>query len=141
MKALQTLGLALIAFIMPLASILLAVGALCMAGLALGIGAARKRHKASWTILGGITSKGLKHTVAKLTVYEIAIILAFVVQTLLLPPELPIMSMLTTLIGLTELKSCLENLDIIYGEPFFKHLIKRLTRLADSDGKSNDPQQ
>lgn len=125
----QVLLLSAIAIIAPAKSIILAVAVLTIADLCLGILASRRRgHK--------LTSRGLKHTVAKVLVYETAVVLAFLVQTFLVGPELPLMNLLTTLIGLTELKSCLENLDIIYGEPFFKHLIKRLSRLADSDDKN-----
>jgi hypothetical protein len=129
-KTLQVLALTAVAFLAPAKSILLTVAALTMVDLCLGILASRRRGVK-------LNSKGLKHSVIKVAVYEVAVLLAYVVQTQLTGPELPLLNMLTTLIGLTELKSCLENLDIVYGEPFFKHIIARLSKMADSEGKDD----
>ena len=132
MKTLQAIALTAVAFLAPAKAVIITVAALTMVDLVLGVVASRRRgHK--------LTSKGLKHSVIKVAVYEVAVLLAYVVQNVLISPELPLMSMLTTLIGLTEMKSCLENLDIIYGEPFFKHMISRLSKLADSEGKDDPP--
>ena len=73
-----------------------------------------------------ITSTGLKRTVGKVLMYETATILAFVVETSLTGPWVPVVKMVTGLIGMTELKSCLEHLDELGGQPLFASLLSRL---------------
>jgi hypothetical protein len=67
-----------------------------------------------------ITSNGLKRTVLKVAIYEVAVLCAFLVGTYLTGPMVPILNICSSLIGLTELKSVLENLDIINGGSFFR---------------------
>jgi hypothetical protein len=81
-----------------------------------------------------ITSSGIKRTVAKVFLYELATILAFVTETYLTGAFVPAIKMVTGLIGVTELKSCLEHLDDLGGQPLFASLLSKLA-------PPNDPNQ
>lgn len=73
-----------------------------------------------------LTSAGFKRTIAKVFLYEIATVLAFLVETWLTGPIVPAIKMVTGLIGVTELKSCLEHLDELGGNPIFASLLDKL---------------
>jgi len=78
-----------------------------------------------------ITSSGIKRTVAKICLYEVATVLAYVVETNLTGSFIPVIKMVTGLIGVTELKSCLEHLDELGGQPLFASLLNRLAPPPD----------
>jgi len=126
-SSLKVLILAIIAVFAPAGPVLATVMVLTLLDLAAGIAAAKKQGHP-------ITSTGLKRTVVKVMVYEIATLAAFLVQQYLTPIELPIMKMVTGLIGMTELKSVLENLDIIAGGSFFSSLVSHLSQ-GDKDAQ------
>ena len=109
--------LAAIAWLAPIQGAIISTFALVMIDLILGLLAARKTNVP-------ITSSGLKQTVLKLLAYELGIVLAFIVQTYL-APQLAAVGILTTLIGTVELKSLLENIDIITGGDFFKSILSK----------------
>jgi len=73
-----------------------------------------------------ITSAGLKRTVAKILMYEVAVVLAFVTETYLLSSLVPAVKLVTGIIGMTELKSCLEHLDELSGNSLYASLLKKL---------------
>lgn len=73
-----------------------------------------------------ITSAGLKRTVAKILMYEVAVIAAFLTETYLTGDLVSCCKYVTALIGITELKSLLEHLDELFGGSFFKVLINKL---------------
>lgn len=73
-----------------------------------------------------VTSSGIKRSVAKVVMYEAGIILAFVVESFLLGGYVPVTRMVTGLIGMTELKSCLEHLDDLGGNKLFATIITKL---------------
>jgi hypothetical protein len=79
---------------------------------------------ATWLTL--VESGGLKRTVAKILMYEMATVLAFFVGTYLTGPIVPCLQGVTGLIGVTELKSCLEHLDELHGSSLFATLVKKL---------------
>jgi len=129
MQGLKTIALAIIAVFAPAKAVLLTVMVLTLCDLATGLLASLKQQIP-------ITSSGLKRTVVKVLVYQTAALSAFLVEQYLTPIELPVMKMVTGLIGVTELKSVLENLDIISGGSFFSTLISRLAQ-----GDTNAPPQ
>lgn len=96
----------------------MAIAALCITilDLILGVSAALKQKLP-------ITSSGLKQTLIKIFVYEMALILGFIIQTYLMQNSMPLTNLIATLIGCTELKSVAENLEIISGQPFLQALI------------------
>lgn len=103
----------------PIKHVIITVMVLTIMDMILGICAALKQSIP-------ITSSELKRTVIKIFVYQIAVLLAFVIQTELTGPDLPVMKWLTAVIGLVELKSVLENLDIISGGSFFTSLTDKI---------------
>lgn len=114
--------LALGSLFAPTKPILIAIMVLSMIDLLTGILSAHKRKEP-------ITSSGLKRTVLKIAVYQFAVLTAYLVQLYLTGPDLPVMNMVASLIGITELKSVLENLDIVLGESAFGAVVSKLNDL------------
>jgi hypothetical protein len=129
-KTLQILALSLVSVFAPASTVLVTVMALSIADLFTGILASRKAGTP-------ITSAGLKKTVVKVLIYEAAVLCAFLVQQNLTGDDLPVMKWLGSLIGLTELKSVLENLDLASGGSFFRSLTDRLSGVISSGGKGD----
>lgn len=125
MKLLQVLFISLLAILAPIQAMAIAAVSLCVLDLPLGIIAAKKRGEK-------ITSAGLKRTIVKVFVYEMALILGLIVQKYMLSDTIPLINLISTLIGCTELKSALENLEDISGQPFLKQLIDLLNKKQDS---------
>lgn len=119
MKTIQTLSLALLAVFAPIQSVLLTVLALILADVITGVLAARARKEK-------IVSSGLRRSVVKLLVYEIAIMLGFVTESFLTGDLVPICKIISTYVGLTELKSIFENLNAISGGSLLKSIIEKL---------------
>lgn len=103
----------------PIKMVLLVTGILIFADLVTGIIAARKRKEE-------ITSAGLRRTTTKSFIYLTSIIIGFLVETYMLEGFIPISKIIASLIGMTEMKSLLENLDDIKGTSLFKSLIDKL---------------
>ncbi len=118
-------GLAIFA---PIQASVFAVGALIFADLIIGVLAARKRGES-------ITSAGLRRTITKMFAYESALILGFVVEKYLAADVIPIAKLVAGMIGVTELKSVFENLDVISGNSIFKSLIQKLGSKNDTEEK------
>lgn len=127
MSILKTLFLSILAALAPLQTAVLAVLGLCVVDLITGLLASRKAGIA-------ITSSGLKRTVVKGIIYPTAIILSHVTALYLTGPDIPLVKIVAGYVGIVELKSALENMDIILGGNIFKVLINRLQSLA-SGGK------
>lgn len=109
--------LAIFAALAPIHSVLLVVGILIIGDLILGIWAAFKRGEE-------ISSSGLRDTVTKLFVYNMVIVLGFIVQNHLV--DLPFVKVSASLIGIVEIKSVFENASDILGKPIFKEVLKKL---------------
>ena len=106
---------------MPIKATLITVMVLTVADLISGIMASRKEGKK-------ITSSGLKRTIIKTTVYELVVMLGFLTERYMIGDALPVVKILAGFIGLTELKSVLENIERISGMPIIKMLIERLNQ-------------
>lgn len=119
MKHIQAIILAGLAVLAPIEAALVATGVLVFTDLLLGIIAARKRKEP-------LTSSGLRRTVSKLFVFEAAIILGFLTETYLTGDFVPVCKIITAFIGLTEIKSIVENLNSINGTSIFSDLISKL---------------
>lgn len=100
-------------------SLLVALG-MCVLDLVLGIMAARKRGEA-------VKSLGLRRTIIKVFIYESAIVCSFLVETYMVGPDLMILKLVTAMIGLTELKSVLENLNELSDGSVLKAILDRLS--------------
>lgn len=127
-KYLEATLLATIALFAPVKAALITTIVLIFVDLIAGLLAARKSGQA-------ITSSGIKRTVGKVVLYELAICIGHLVQTYLTGDVLPASKMVTALIGMVELKSILENLDTINGTPVFKALVERVVQSQSDIGK------
>lgn len=110
----------LIAIFSPAKQVLGTVTALIMVDLVTGLWASKKQNIP-------ITSSALGRTIAKSFVYLSAILLAFLVQQYLTTDAIPCMHIVASFIGLTELLSCLENINIIGGGDLLKKVIDTLS--------------
>lgn len=117
--------LAGIAVFAPIKGAIIAIVCLTILDLITGVVAAKKRGEK-------LTSAGLARTVVKIAVYQVATLCAFLAQKYLVLDVMPICSLITSLIGLTELKSVLENLDSISGGSFFKIIIAKINSPNDT---------
>lgn len=120
LKYVRNLAIAIVALFAPAQGMLMAAAALIAIDLATGLLAAKKRGDK-------ITSAGLKRTVVKITIYEIAIALAFITETYLSLGFMPLARIVSSFIGVTELKSIYENLNELGGGDLLKTIISRLS--------------
>lgn len=118
-QQLITLGLAIAAVFAPVQQVMLVTLVVMVVDLISGIAAAKKRKEP-------IRSSGLRRTVVKFFIYETAICIGFLVQQYMLGDLVPVVKIISSFIGLTELKSIMENLDDINGEPILKAIIEKL---------------
>ena len=121
---LVTLALAVVAVLAPIKTLLLAVGFLIAVDFTTGVWRAFK-------VKEKITSKGFRRTVTKMVAYQLAVISGFVVQKYMLDDVLPVAKLVASVIGITELKSVLENLRLITGLDFWAALREKLNPNKD----------
>ncbi len=118
------LCLATVAVFAPIQGIITTVLVLIILDMILGVLAAKKRGEK-------ISSAGLRRTVSKFFIYEMAILAGFLIEIYLIGGMLPVSKLIAGIIGVVELKSLLESLDQLNGSSLFADLIKRI-------GSSND---
>jgi hypothetical protein len=125
---LQGLIVSALATLAPIKAVLLTVGVLILSDFISGVLAANKRGEK-------ISSAKMRNSITKCLVYQSAVITGFLVQTYLLQGFLPIVNIVASLIGLTELTSFYENLNVIKGGNIFKKIIELLgsANLAQAD--------
>jgi phage-related holin len=119
--------LATAAVFLPIKAALVAIVVLTVLDLVSGIAAAIKRKES-------ITSSGLKRTVIKLLVYLSVACLAYVVETFLTGGFVPLAKIASGLVGITELKSILENMEEVTGIPMLQLLIDKLAQQGGDSG-------
>lgn len=117
---LKTVLISLAAVFAPAGPMLATAALLIFIDLVTGIACARKRHES-------ITSAGIGRSVAKLVVYELAIGLAFLCQTYLTGDILPLAHIVASLVGVTELLSCYENINELSGQNMLKTIIDKIS--------------
>lgn len=116
--------LATMAVFAPIKPAVITVMVLTIIDLITGVIAAKRRQEP-------ITSAGFGRTIVKILVYEAATLCAYLAQKYLVLDIMPVCTLVTSLIGITELKSVLENLDSISGGSFFSSLITKLNSTND----------
>jgi phage-related holin len=114
---------------LPVRPAIVAVSVLAIADFITGVWAAIKEKKP-------ITSHGFRRTLAKMIAYQSAILVAFVLETYLLD-GLPVVKVITAMVGITEGKSFFENMFRITGIDFWSQVISKLN-LEDVKSKSQD---
>lgn len=125
-RLLDALVASLLALFAPIQTMLVSTGALVICDLITGIMAA---HKAGLPI----TSRGIKRTVVKLLVYDLAILLAHITEVYLTQHSIPVLNVVTSIIGITELKSCLENLQKLTGNGVVTAIVDRISSASNVD--------
>lgn len=113
------LVISLWAVLAPIHAVMAVVFVLVAADMVTGIIAARKRGES-------LTSAGMRRTISKLVVYQIAMISGFLVEKYTLISVVPIAKIIAGLISATELKSVLENVSSSANVDVFKDLISKL---------------
>ncbi len=116
---LLNLGLAALAVLAPIQTVLITVGVLVFADFITGVWAAIKEGQK-------ITSAALRRTVSKAILYQIAVISGFILEKFLMGDSIPVAKLIAGTIGLVEVKSVLENTKRITGQDIFKDLISKL---------------
>lgn len=125
-KFLEICLLAAVSILAPVGHVLTTMILFIFADLLFGVWASYRRKEP-------ITSAGLRRTVSKLFVYDITVVLAFWAEKSLSLP-IPITSLVSGMVALTELKSILENVNSIGGGDLLKSIIARLgSSNADAD--------
>ena len=120
----QPILMSTLAVFAPVKAILIVTGVLIMADLISGIMAAKKRGES-------ISSAGLRRTITKIFVYNMAVVTGFLVEKYMITDIFPVSKLIAGIISVVELKSILENLNTINGTDIFKTIIEKL-------GSSND---
>ena len=119
MKSVMTASAAVVAIFAPIKMAIITVFVLVIADLITGLMAAYKSKTP-------ITSAGLRRTAIKLFLYEAALLLGFLAETFLTGASVPICKLVSAFVGLTEMKSVVENLIIIGGGSLFASLLSKL---------------
>lgn len=104
----------------PIRHALLTVFCLVIADMVLGTLASKKRGEP-------ITSAGFGRTVVKLFVYSAAICFAFLTQHYLTGEIFPVLNIVNSLVGLTEIKSLIESLNELSGTNLLKVVLDKLS--------------
>ena len=112
-------ALAVVAFLTPIHTLMLVVGALMILDLITGVWAAVKRGEP-------ITSRRMGRTVGKMLVYQLAIISGYLIEYGL-GGLLPVSKLVGAAITLVEGTSVLENLNKLSGVNILKSVLDRLT--------------
>lgn len=119
MDHLKVLLLSIIAVFVPIEQMAIVALVLVGADLVSGIIKAKKNGET-------ITSAGLRRTLVKACVYEIALALGFLGQQYLTGPNVPIENIIGTFIAITELTSIFENMNIIAGQNLLSALVSKV---------------
>jgi phage-related holin len=118
-QLLISLAISTFSVLAPIHAVLIAVGVIIFGDLITGVWAAYIRGEK-------ISSAGLRRTISKIFVYNLAIVLGFVIEQYLISNALPISKIAAGLIGVTEGLSIFENLNSIAGNNVFKSLLDKL---------------
>jgi len=118
-------------FLAPVKPLMIAIGALIVIDLILGVWAALKSKEK-------ITSRGLSRTIAKVIAYQLAIISSHIMETYF-AQGVPIVKIVSGLIAVTEFKSILENVNKMTGVNIWESIIARFTRFTKFFPKKKEP--
>jgi len=119
---------ALVALFAPIGPMLATCGFFIFIDLITGVWAAKKRGEQ-------ITSAGLQRTLIKLAVYESALLLAFLAEHFLVMDLVPVARIVSSYIGVVELKSLYENINEVAGGDLLKALIGKLSSSNDNNNE------
>lgn len=117
----KTLALSLLSVFAPIHATLITAFSVVLIDLITGLIAAKKQGIP-------ITSTGLKSTVVKLFVYQLVIVVAFLIETYL-AKGVALTNIVTSYIGITELLSINENIALISGKDLLSGAIAKIKTL------------
>lgn len=132
MKALEAFLASVVAVFAPIEMTLLTVLILVSVDLVTGLLLARKNKEP-------ISSLGIKKTVVKLLVYEIVICLSYLIDQYLTFNSILVLNMVSSIIGITELKSVAENINILTGGGVLDGILKAISAASPSANKPPTP--
>lgn len=125
MTWIKAIALSTVAALAPTKPLLIAALTLVVADTLVGLWRA-------WRAGETITSAGLRRSVAKALVYEVAILSAFVAEKFLLGDLVPASKLVAGAIGAVELRSVLESLNEIAGGSLFSSIVGKLGSKNDT---------
>lgn len=108
----------------PIIPSLIVTGVFIIVDLTTGIWASKKAKRK-------ITSRRLRDTIDKTFVYNVSILLAFLIERYMVKDAFPILRVVLGLISLAEFKSISENLHEITGVDLYKRALKYLKKQHD----------
>jgi len=114
--------ISIIALLAPIMTLIKAILVLIGLDLITGVIAALKRKEA-------ITSAGFRRTVTKVFVYEMALIIAFIGEKYFIGDLAPLVKLISSMIGLVEIKSIFENLNVTSDNSFLKTILDKLNSI------------
>jgi hypothetical protein len=120
-KLLLELLASLAIILLPIKAVMITVGFLILADFVFGIWAAKKRGEA-------ITSRKMGASISKAVVYQTAVVSAFLVEKYLMEGLIPVTKIVSSMIGIVEIKSLFENCSTILGQPVFKAIFDKIKR-------------
>lgn len=124
LKLLKDLIIGIAIILSPIHTVIFAMLGMVAADFITGVWAAKHRKEP-------ITSAGFKQTLIKTMIYLICIICGFFTEQYLTLNLIPLTKIISGFIGLTEMKSLLENLDEISGDGLLKLLIDTISKKAN----------
>lgn len=107
--------------ISPVLSLLLTVGFLVWTDCLLGVWASMKRGDK-------FSSSRFRHSVSKMFVYHLVLVLGYFVEKHMLFETVPLTKVAATMIGLAEMISVYENSSSIIGKPIFSGILSILNK-------------
>lgn len=134
MKTLTKIYLYLSVVFMPIAPTLIWLGALIFIDLVMGIWKSKKKKEK-------ITSRKLSHTVTKLVLYLLAVVVCHIVDTQFLTLDwLPATStqLVAGFLAVIELKSIMENISDILGIQLWEWIKNKLNRRATEESNTDE---
>lgn len=126
----KTLVLSVVAVLAPIKALLYTISLLILADTITGIMAAYKRGEE-------INSKGFKKTITKLFLYNLMVVLAFLMEKYIFESLIPFVKIGAAAIAITEFKSVIENFESITGIELLK-IKKILDEKASNNNKKEE---
>lgn len=124
LDTIKKLGFSILTILAPIQAAIITVFVLVLIDFITGIMASRKQGLP-------ITSARLRDSVVKMLVYQSTIILAFVIETYLVK-GIPLTNIASSYVGLVELISLNENIEIASGKKLLAGLISQFKKKEDS---------
>lgn len=115
----------ILAVFAPIKALLITTGVMVFGDLITGVIASAKKGEK-------ITSAGLRRSISKIVVYEVALCFAYLAEHYMTGDSIPMVKMASTLISIVEMKSIYENLNVISGSNLLGDLITKLGSINEN---------